>query len=509
MTSPKPITIVLINPPVAKVCEPPASIARLAGALEDNGVACELLDLNLICMVGQFDLSFKPDDRWSRRAYKNRHTNITEIRSSTLYQSPDRYQRVVRDLGRVLSMAGKQSGCDISLANFSDPDKSPLSSSDLLESAEKFAVNHFFPLFKRILKRTIDNHRPTSVGISFSYLSQALTGFAVAGFIRRHYPHIQIIAGGGLISSWMSSPTWNDPFKGLIDHCISGPGERSLLSLLGKEADEDLGRFNFDAFEQTTYLAPGAILPYVAAHGCYWKKCRFCPDFAEDSCYATKPVTTVIDEIHELVTRYNPALLHLLDNAISPALLKKLAASAPVVAWYGFARFEKDLEDLNFCRALKRSGCTMLKLGLESGSQQVLDKLNKGINLDRVAKILDNLYRVGIGTYVYLLFGTPAETEIEALKTMDFVCSHADAITFFNLAIFNMPVCSPEAVHLENRFSDGDLSLYCNFTHPAGWDRKAVRTFLQKRFRKDARIRKIDQRNPGVFGSNHAPFFVR
>ena len=130
------------------------------------------------------------------------------------------------------------------------------------------------------------------------------------------------------------------------------------------------------------------------------------------------------------------------------------------------------------------------------------------IDLQRASRILDNLKRAGIGAYVYLLFGTPAETEGDALLTLQFVRTHWQAITYLNLAIFNMPVCSPEAAHLKNRFSDGDLSLYCNFVHPRGWDRKAVRNFLQKRFRKDPLVRQIELRSPGVFGSNHAPFFL-
>jgi hypothetical protein len=150
----------------------------------------------------------------------------------------------------------------------------------------------------------------------------------------------------------------------------------------------------------------------------------------------------------------------------------------------------------------------MLKLGLESGSAKVLEQLNKGIDLGRASRILGNLQRAGIGAYVYLLFGTPAETESEALLTLEFVRTHWQAISYLNLAIFNMPVCSPEAADLKNRFSEGDLSLYCDFVHPRGWDRKAVRSFLQKRFRKDPLVRKIELRSPGVFGSNHAPFLL-
>ena len=63
--------------------------------------------------------------------------------------------------------------------------------------------------------------------------------------------------------------------------------------------------------------------------------------------------------------------------------MKRLADHPPGVPWYGFVRITRHLTDLDFCMALKRSGCVMLKLGLESGDQRVLDGLQKGINLER------------------------------------------------------------------------------------------------------------------------------
>ena len=57
-------------------------------------------------------------------------------------------------------------------------------------------------------------------------------------------------------------------------------------------------------------------------------------------------------------------------------------------------------------RALHRSGCVMLKLGLESGDQAVLDALDKGIDLQQTAQALANLKAAGITVYAYLLFGT-------------------------------------------------------------------------------------------------------
>ncbi len=500
--------VLLINPPVTLPSEPPAGIARLAGALREHEIDCRVLDLSFICLLAQFDKEFLPEDRWSSRAWKNRRRDLAKIRSSRLYDSPDRYQRTVSDLSRILNRLGRESGSELSFSNYSDSAHSPLVSADLLACAERFEQNFFYHRFGPLLSNTLGEYSPDYVGVSLSYLSQALTGFSIIGFLRHRFPSLKIIAGGGLITSWMSSPAWKEPFAGLIDACISGPGEDALLELCGKKSRSKLGCFNFDGFELSSYLAPGVVLPYGASHGCYWQKCSFCPDFAEGSCYRAQKPASAHAEIRDLAEQHNPVLVHLLDNAVSPSLLRALAADPIGVPWYGFARFEKDLADPDFCRALKKSGCVMLKLGLESGSQRVLDQLNKGVDLQRAAKILTNLEAVGIAAYVYLLFGTPAETEADALLTMDFVRCHHRAITFFNLAIFNMPVCSPEAVHLEKRFSDGDLSLYCDFNHPGGWDRKTVRNFLQKRFRRDPLINEIDKRNPGPFGSNHAPFFI-
>ena len=138
----------------------------------------------------------------------------------------------------------------------------------------------------------------------------------------------------------------------------------------------------------------------------------------------------VLSDLKLLIDQTAPILIHLLDNAISPALLGALAENPPGAPWYGFARIDEHLADLEFCQALKRSGCVMLKLGLESGDQGVLDRMGKGINLEMASRVLNNLKAAGIRVYCYLLFGTPGETVVEARRTLDFVVRHHQAITF-------------------------------------------------------------------------------
>jgi hypothetical protein len=123
---------------------------------------------------------------------------------------------------------------------------------------------------------------------------------------------------------------------------------------------------------------------------------------------------------------------------------------------------------------------------------------------------LKSLSRAGIVAYVYLLFGSPPEAISEARRTLDFVVRHRAEITFLNLAIFNMPICGPEAADYANeQFYAGDLSLYTDFQHPRGWDRKSVRHFLDNEFKRHSAVAAILKRNPPVFTSNHAAFFVR
>ena len=107
--------------------------------------------------------------------------------------------------------------------------------------------------------------------------------------------------GGGLVTSWLRRPGWKNPFDGLIDHLIAGPGEFPLLSILGIEADKDtfMPRI-FTAFRLEDYLSPGAVLPYSASSGCYWHRCSFCPEKAEDNPYIAVPVERAMEEINSL-----------------------------------------------------------------------------------------------------------------------------------------------------------------------------------------------------------------
>jgi radical SAM superfamily enzyme YgiQ (UPF0313 family) len=504
--------ILLIYPPVAKPSEPPAGIARLSGMLGSHGVEHRLLDANIEGILHLLRMPVpteKTNDAWSKRDFRNREFALSSMRDPALYRHIDRYTRAVRDLSRVIHKVSP-SVTNTGLTNFEDKHLSPIRSRDLLTAAQQPELNPFYPYFRPRLEELIHRNEPSFAGISINYLSQALSAFSIAGFIRKNFPGLKIILGGGLVTSWLTNPLWRNPFGGLVDHLVAGPGEEQLLSLLGINTEKKVPcRPEYLSLPRDDYFAPGLILPYSASSGCYWSRCEFCPEKAEGNQYIPIPPQQVIGDLRHLAAKTDPVLIHLLDNALSPALLEALAAESIGVPWYGFARIGTHLTDPDFCLSLKRAGCVMLKLGIESGDQDVLDRLQKGIHTDTASIVLRNLRKAGIGTYVYLLFGTPAETEAGARKTLAYIVKHCDSIDFLNLAIFNMPICGVPDPGIETRsFYDGDLSLYTDFIHPAGWDRKRVRLFLHNEFRRHPAVSAILKNDPPVFTSNHAPFFL-
>jgi hypothetical protein len=505
----RPEKVLLIFPPVAKPSEPPAGIAVLSGALAAYNIEHTLLDANLEGMLNLLARPFVPVDTWTRRACRHLSKNLNSLKSPRTYANIDTYKQAVLDINRLLTMAGGE-GARISLADYEDARLSPVKSDDLLYAAQHPAENPFYEYFSKRLRQIIKRDGTTVAGFSLNYLSQALTTFAMIGFLKQEFPGITIVLGGSLVTSWLRSNHREGLSPGLIDHCVAGPGEYELLTLLQKNPPSKMHVApSYESLPVRDYLAPGLILPYRSAIGCYWGKCSFCPEKAEGTSYVPIPPERAAIELCNLVAAMKPALIHLVDNAVSPALMQAIADKPPGAPWYGFARITEHLKDPAFCMALKQSGCVLLKLGLESGDQGVLDALHKGIDLETASLALQTLKKTGIATYVYLLFGTPAETRLEARHTLDFVADHAKEIRFLNTAIFNLPINSPEAASLETAgFYEGDLSLYTDFQHPQGWDRRLVREFLDTEFRRHTAIRPILRGHPPLFTSNHAPFFV-
>lgn len=222
--------MLIIFPPAAKACEPPAGLGYLSGFLINRNVDHHLVDLNIESLLAIAKNPTTCQDKWSQRAGKNIERHIESLQRAETYTNYSRYERAVNDINRMLQI-NTPAGHNLTLANYEEQ-LAPTSSEDLIQSFCHPEKNIFFEFFNKRLDDLISDNNFTYVGISLNYLSQALCSFSIAGYIKKHYPHLKLILGGGLVTSWVRSPGWSDPFKGYIDYLVAGAGEQGLSEIL-------------------------------------------------------------------------------------------------------------------------------------------------------------------------------------------------------------------------------------------------------------------------------------
>ena len=226
--------ILLINPPLVKPSEPPPGIARLYGALSGAGVKCSVIDANIEGILHLLGKSQPDSDNWTKRADRNRAQNLDLVRSDQGYRDSGRYKRAVSDLNRLIAKSGKAvlmcGSASPTTGITSFPRSDPRT---FCGRRKEFEKNPFYEYFSKRISHALELHSPDVVGISLNYLSQAMTAFSIIGYIRARYGKVRIVLGGSLITSWMRNPRWTNPFSGLVDRIVDGPGEAALLELAG------------------------------------------------------------------------------------------------------------------------------------------------------------------------------------------------------------------------------------------------------------------------------------
>jgi len=222
--------MLLINPPVVRPCEPPAGIAKLLGMLGKYNVRCRVLDANLEGLTSLLKCPVEADDTWSRRASRHLDSNLSAFLHPNLYKHIDRYSRAVNDINRILDQVARAHDVALGLANYQDPILSPLRSSDLIRASEQPEMSPFYKYFMERLSAVFEDEEPSIVGLSLNYLSQAIPAFSMIGIIRKLCPDARLVLGGGLVTSWLSNPGWNNPFDGLVDDMVAGRARAPSLT---------------------------------------------------------------------------------------------------------------------------------------------------------------------------------------------------------------------------------------------------------------------------------------
>ena len=185
---------------------------------------------------------------------------------------------------------------------------------------------------------------------------------------------------------------------------------------------EKIPPFPYDLFDQTfeSYRDFGTV---ISSRGCPFD-CTFCSQRAiSGRRYRHLSVERVLDEVELLVNKYNQTNIWFMDDNF---LVKKERAFALLngIIERGFhmkTSFIAEMrgESVNYetLNKMKEANFQMVSIGMETGSQRLLDMLEKGEKVDDNVNAIKMANEVGISSSATFIFGLPTETREERLAT--------------------------------------------------------------------------------------------
>jgi anaerobic magnesium-protoporphyrin IX monomethyl ester cyclase len=162
----------------------------------------------------------------------------------------------------------------------------------------------------------------------------------------------------------------------------------------------------------------------VASRGCPYR-CNWCAKPIYGDTFSVRSPLSVTEEMLHLKHEYSAEHLWFADDifGLQPKWVLEFADAVETLgAAIPFKMQSRvDLMTSGNAAALRRSGCTEVWMGAESGSQKILNAMDKGTRLEQIPQARENLRQQGIRACYFLQFGYPGETWDDIQTTIDLV----------------------------------------------------------------------------------------
>lgn len=260
------------------------------------------------------------------------------------------------------------------------------------------------------------------------------------------------------------------------------------------------------------------IIPMMASRGCQWNRCNFCSDIVSVSgrTFRNRSLDSVLHEMREQANRHATQNFLFLDLKLNsnPTLMRGIVENAQRVVrgaqWIGTVhvdgRRDNGLSRADL-RAAALSGMRRVSFGLESGSQRLLDAMDKGSTVEGNAEFIRTAHDAGISVRATMFKGYPGETTEDLELTATFLEQYGkyiDRVRYNEFSILSGTPIYAQVVAGSDRYpalrvtqvDDRNARLW--YRNSEGSDRayrqakarvlKLVFTINQKKIRSSARV---------------------
>ncbi len=282
------------------------------------------------------------------------------------------------------------------------------------------------------------------------------TAIAIARHLKQAYPDLTIILGGAHVSLLPEETLATSPE---IDIIVRGEAEETIIELLqALEHKQPLSKIQSVSYRKDGEVASNPVraknveldsLPFLAYHLLPWRSYKphpphgralpFAAIITSRGCpyrcsYCSKPIfgnefrgqspERVVEELAYHKRRFDIKEfafyddVFTLDKRRAYAIAEEIIKRGLKIPWTCETRV--NLVDKELLRHIKQAGCYSIAYGIESGSQEILNTLDKGVNLKQVEESVRLSQEVGLETIGYFMIGSPGESPDTIKQTIQF-----------------------------------------------------------------------------------------
>jgi len=301
----------------------------------------------------------------------------------------------------------------------------------------------------------IRDFNPHLIGITAT-TSCIYSAYKVAKVAKNINPKIKVVAGGPHVTFTAKETLQECLF---IDIVVRGEGEETFRELVNNLEFSPENISSLEKIKGITFRNDGKIIetenrpliknldnvPFPAYHllpmdryklkgkrfaaimtsrGCPFS-CIFCSSSQLfGKAWRARNAENIVKEIKLLQGEYRVREIEILDDTftLNTGRVKKicnlLTKENLDVSWSCSSRV--DTIDQSLAEKLKKTGCHTIYLGIESGSQKILNKISKGITLAQAEKAINLIKKVKLNSFGSFMIGIPGETAKTIKKTINF-----------------------------------------------------------------------------------------
>lgn len=270
--------------------------------------------------------------------------------------------------------------------------------------------------------------KPSHVALSFVYNSQVFWGTSIINKLKK--------LG---IKCYVGGPAITDKLKKLANYSAH---EVDFLEQINKDLNiesKDMNNLNcntivdFNDYEKEDYLSKDIIVPIRTSTSCPYKQCTFCTHHGNGTYYEYN-INTIIETIKQ--SKFNNICF--IDDYILPKRLKELAEGLKNLNTRWWIQTKPVKEIIPLLKYAAKSGLRCISWGIESGSQDILNKIKKGTKVNDITSVLTESKKQGIRNVAYVMFGFPSETKEQFIETIQLLKKNDENIDIVSTTIFGL-----------------------------------------------------------------------